>query len=212
MELYKSNSIVNATTSTEKYQISTFHNQIHFNGDITAESMSKLIEEIHTMQETITEKYNSLNRKISANSETDNYVTYTLTMSPILLYITSNGGSVYQALRVCDIIRKLKVPVHTICTGLVASAATLISISGKKRFITPYTYMLIHQIRSGMWGKYTEINDEYINLTNLMTDIKKIYQKNSKLTDEKLSEVFKSELIWNAETCVANGVVDEILE
>ncbi len=72
---------------------------------------------------------------------------------PIELTINSTGGSVYDAFFAIDAIKNLKIDVHTIASGYCASAATLLSLSGKKRFITKNTNMLIHEIRSGFWGK-----------------------------------------------------------
>ena len=65
---------------------------------------------------------------------------------PITLYITSNGGYVYQVFSTIDTIRGMKIPVNTVCKGFVASAGTLLSLAGKKRLITESSYMLIHEI------------------------------------------------------------------
>ena len=54
-------------------------------------------------------------------------------------------------------------------------------MAGKKRFITPHSYMLIHQLSSSLWGKFNEIEDEFENLQNLMKLIKNIYQEKCQL-------------------------------
>ena len=40
----------------------------------------------------------------------------------------------------------------------------MISIVADERIITPHSYMLIHQLSSGCWGKFSEIEDEFNNL------------------------------------------------
>ena len=51
---------------------------------------------------------------------------------PIKLFITTNGGLVYQVFSAMDTIQGLRVPVHTYCQGIVASAGTLtLSVAGK---------------------------------------------------------------------------------
>ena len=83
---------------------------------------------------------------------------------PIKLHIQSDGGEVFAAFSAVDTIQKCKVPVETIIEGCAASAATIISVAGSRRFITPYSHMLIHQISSGFWGKMHEFEDEMKNL------------------------------------------------
>ena len=76
---------------------------------------------------------------------------------PIYLHINSLGGCIFSALNVIDHIRSSKFEVHTIIEGSTASAGTLISVAGVKRYIRPNAYMLIHQLSSGCWGKMAEI-------------------------------------------------------
>ena len=68
---------------------------------------------------------------------------------PIYLHINSFGGVIFDALTAIDVIKACKVPVYTIIEGATASAGTLISVVGQKRFIRPNAHMLIHQLSSG---------------------------------------------------------------
>ena len=79
---------------------------------------------------------------------------------PIYLHINSYGGIIFDALTAIDVIKACKVPVYTIIEGATASAGTLISVVGDKRFIRPNAHMLIHQLSSGCWGKMMEIEDD----------------------------------------------------
>ena len=102
--------------------------------------------------------------------------------TPIYLHINSYGGSVFDALSIIDTISN--VPVYSI-EGCAASAATLISVVCNKRYITKNSYMLIHELRSGIWGKYSEIEEEYENLTSLMDTLFSIYQENTNIKNQK---------------------------
>ena len=53
----------------------------------------------------------------------------------IKLRINSYGGSVFAGMAIIDTIRNLRSEVHTYIDGAAASAATIISVAGKKRFI-----------------------------------------------------------------------------
>jgi ATP-dependent Clp endopeptidase proteolytic subunit ClpP len=129
---------------------------------------------------------------------------------PIYLHINSYGGSVFNGFAAIDVIQSCKVPIYTIIEGCAASAATLMSIVAKKRYIRPNAYMLIHQLSSGCWGKMNEIEDEYENLKELMNNIKRIYTENAKIPKKELGEVLKHDLWWNPDKCMSLGLVDEL--
>jgi ATP-dependent protease ClpP protease subunit len=71
--------------------------------------------------------------------------------------------------------------------------------------------MLIHQLSSGVYGKFSEMEDEIYNCTNLMKLLKDFYKKNTKMPMKKLDELLKKDIWLNAEECVLYGLVDEIL-
>lgn len=181
--------------------------EIHFNGPINSKSMSELIKQLLIMQKSIMNSCKSMKRKLS---ELDEAINIDVKQQNIKLFITSNGGSVHQVFGAIDTIKCMKVPVHTICKGLVASAGTLLSIHGAKRFITPNAYMLIHELRSGSWGKYQQLKDSFENCTNLMDHIKKMYIEKTKLTEEDLTACLHKDTIWNANICITKGLVDEM--
>jgi len=62
---------------------------------------------------------------------------------PIKLFINSNGGSIFSGLSIVDAILSSVTPVHTYIDGNASSAATLVSIVGKKRFMFDNSFMLI---------------------------------------------------------------------
>ena len=71
--------------------------------------------------------------------------------------------------------------------------------------------MLIHQLSSGMWGKYEEQKDQMQNNDLLMDIIKDVYNKHTKIPKRKLREMLKRDLWFDAETCLEYGLVDEII-
>lgn len=65
--------------------------------------------------------------------------------APINIVFDSGGGSVYAALRLCDLIHSLiTAPVHGIAMGICGSAATFIMLHCQKRISTPHSRFLIH--------------------------------------------------------------------
>jgi ATP-dependent Clp protease protease subunit len=206
--------------------INSESNEIHFNAGINDESMSKLIELLIGMENKLLKQKKTLKRKIrdfEKESETkdnkdekdsDKLSNFNININPkaIKLYITSHGGSIYQVFSAIDTIKNMKVPVHTICKGIVASAGTLLSLAGSRKFITENSYMLIHELRTSSWGKFSFIKDNYDNCNSLMEHIKNYYVTNTKLTKEELDTQLVKDLTWNAETCLEKGLVDEIIK
>jgi len=131
---------------------------------------------------------------------------------PIYIHISSFGGSVFAAFNAIDIINSCRVPVYTIIDGATASAGTLISIVGNKRFIRPNSHMLIHQLSSGCWGKMSEIEDEYNNLKGLMEKIKLFYIQHAKIPKKELNNLLNHDLWLDSSKCIEYGLVDEVWE
>jgi ATP-dependent Clp endopeptidase proteolytic subunit ClpP len=132
--------------------------------------------------------------------------------SPTLkLLINSGGGSITAGISSMDTILRCKVPVHTYVDGFCASAATFISVVGKKRYMSRNSYMLIHQLSSNFWGKYSEFEDEKQNLDLMMETIKNVYKEYTKVPMKKINEILKHDLLWDARTCLKYGLIDEIV-
>ena len=131
---------------------------------------------------------------------------------PLRLFISSYGGSVFAGFSIMDTIKNCITPVHTYIDGSAASAATLISVVAKKRFIFPNSFMLIHQLSSSMWGNYEAMKDEMENLDLIMSKIKKIYKEHTNMSARQITEILKRDKWFEAEKCLELGLVDEIVE
>ena len=136
---------------------------------------------------------------------------YKMKLPPIHLHIQSSGGSLYHTLYIIDLIDKLETPVYTYVDGFAASAATLISVVGKKRFMTKNSLMLIHQLSGGDAGKYYELQDQMTNMGVLMKIIGNVYINHTKLNVNHLNYLLQKDLWLDAETCLGFGLVDEII-
>lgn len=130
---------------------------------------------------------------------------------PIKLHINSNGGSLLDGFAAVDYIRACKVPVYTVIDGAAASAATLMSVVGAKRYIHKHGFMLIHQLSGGLWGKYEDMIDDFKNSELFMNTLSQIYKEKTKIPDKTLKEMLKRDLWFDAKTCLKYGMVDEIL-
>ena len=185
---------VNNKEITEKH-IAVHENKIYYYAGVNRESAAELNKKIGELQ---VRSFTMAN-----NLDVEPY--------PIHLHINSGGGSLISGIASMDTILRCKVPVYTYIDGFAASAATFLSIVGNKRFISRHSYMLIHQLSSNFWGKYSEFQDAKQNLDLMMDTIKNVYKKYTKVPVRKLNEILKHDLMWNAETCLKYGLVDEII-
>ena len=182
----------NDTKSQSKIKKS--YNHIYFYSEVDRGSVYTLTELIRSAEKE--------NLFISTN--------YNIEPPPIYLHISSFGGSVFDAFTCIDIIMSCKVDIYTIIDGATASAGTLISVVGKKRYIRPSGYMLIHQLSSGFWGKMQEIEDDFQNNKKLMKKIRNIYKKHTNIPKDKLNDILKHDLWWESDICKEYSLIDEI--
>ena len=130
---------------------------------------------------------------------------------PIKMLINSGGGSITAGISSMDTILRCKVPVETYVDGFCASAATFLSVVGDHRYMSRNSYMLIHQLSSNLWGKYSEIEDEKKNLDLMMDTIKNVYKEYTEVPMKKIDEILKHDLFWDAKICLEYGLIDEII-
>lgn len=177
-------------------------NDIFFYADVNAKNIGKLNKFIFEINKKNVENF-VLPFKNTLNIE-PNY-------PPIYLHIKSNGGCVDSALSSVDLIKTSLSPVYTIIEGYAASAATMLSIVGEKRFMHKNAHMLIHQMSTGFWGKMEEIKDEIKNINEFEKVIFDIYKEHANIPDKKFSKILKHDLWWGSEKCKKYDLVDDII-
>lgn len=171
-------------------------NNIYFYGSVTPETCFALRSKINEISEK--------SRRFAIDYKTETF--------PIYLHIQSGGGSLFPVLYIIDLIKDNSIPIYTCVDGFAASAATLMSVVGSKRYMTKNSLMLIHQLSSGTdEGKYSEIKDQVQNMDSLMKIIINTYKENTNMTDDKLFELLQKDIWLNSTECLKYGLVDEII-
>lgn len=191
------------------YRVGT---QVHFNADVTHESMHALAKVMREVEADILKVKAQVEARLTLSADEQLVVEGQLAPKAIELHLTTYGGAVHAALAMVDTISMLRVPVHTVVSGFVASAGTLISLAGARRSITPHAMMLVHEVRGGVWGRASEVREQCENIDKLMAAIIRFYTERSKLTEEQLREVLRRDRDWSAQECLVHGLVDEILQ
>ena len=181
--------------SIDKTVITVDKNNIYFYGQVTAESCRILAEKLNLLNQ---------NAVVYKNTLKEN-------PPPINLHIQSPGGSLMNTFYIVDLISNLDTPVNTYVDGYAASAASLISVVGKKRYMTQNSLMLIHQLSSGNEGKFEELDDEMKNLSLFMNIVKKIYLTKTNIKPIILEDILKHDIWLSSDQCKDLGLVDEII-
>jgi Protease subunit of ATP-dependent Clp proteases len=189
-----------------QHNIYSEDNDIYFAAGITQSTIIKLKKEVTTVVNKIINNANDLRKQ-----------NYQVTYPPVVVHIWSNGGSIFAAFNFIDFLTQMKLKYgglkfHSVIEGNAASAATLISVVFDKRYITEYGYMLIHELSSITWGKYSAIKDDMENLDKLMERIKNIYGMYCDIPDKELDNILSHDKWWDAETCVKYELVDKIIK
>jgi ATP-dependent protease ClpP protease subunit len=170
-------------------------NHIYYHAPITTKPVALLIDSLHT----------------TANRQRVQAVENGGDPQPIVLHLSSPGGSVLAGAAAMDAVRLCPVPVHVVVDGYCASAATFPLMVAAKRIIQRNAYVLIHQLSSVHWGKYSELQDDMENSTEFMRLIRRVYLKHTRIKRRRLDRILKHDLWFPARKCLKLGLVDEIV-
>lgn len=177
-------------SDTEVYVMGT---SVYYSTSVSTKNTGKLRKALHKATQTA----------INSN--------YGLHAPYVSLYIHSCGGDLFAGFSAFSLIRRNVIPVVTIADGYVASAATFMLLAGSYRYIVPSSHVLIHQLSTGGYGKFQEIEDDYKNCKRIMERMHALYKEETWLPPAILKKLLKSELDLTDDKCVKYGIVNELL-
>jgi ATP-dependent Clp protease, protease subunit len=131
---------------------------------------------------------------------------------PIKVFINSPGGSVDAGFAIYDAMRFIQAPVHTICAGLAASAATVILLGAAKgrRWSLPNTRFLIHQPSTGMQGTASDVAIGAKEILKLREKVNRLMAAETGQSYEKIAEDTHRDYWMGAEEAIAYGLIQKI--
>jgi ATP-dependent Clp endopeptidase proteolytic subunit ClpP len=179
---------------TSSSTIKTINNSIYFYADVNDDNVLELItqlKELETKLLKLSIEYPEFNPKIT-------------------IHIKSDGGDIFAGFSAFDHIKTSRVPIVTVVDGCCASAATFILMGGSERYMGSSAYVLIHQLSSGMLGKYHEMKDEIQSFDKFMDSLKKIYVERTSIPDKKLKAMMKKDIYLTSDDCIRYGIVDDL--
>ena len=131
----------------------------------------------------------------------------------IYMYINSPGGLVTAGLAILDTMNFIKPDISTIVMGQACSMGSLLASSGTKgkRFILPNARHLIHQPLGGAKGQASDIEIQAKEILRMKQQLTDIYVKNTGKSYADLERDMDRDNIMDAETSVAYGLADKIM-
>jgi ATP-dependent Clp protease protease subunit len=132
---------------------------------------------------------------------------------PIRIIITSPGGCLMSGLAMADDMRQLQCRITTVVRGEVASAATIIAVSGTDEVLMyAHATFLIHQMSSAYVGKLAELNDETVNSKKAQDLVNDVYLKQCpSLSRKRLNQILADEQCFTANEAMENGFITRII-
>lgn len=136
-------------------------------------------------------------------------------VSYIQLNCDSFGGSLLACFAFIDIMELSKIPIHTIGSGMVASAAAAIFVSGYKdyRISLPRAFYMTHMFSSGFHGRYKDIISIQSLYNKYHESLIDLFVSKTKITNRKKAEKFFMDDVdkyFNAKEAVECGFADKI--
>jgi ATP-dependent Clp protease protease subunit len=133
---------------------------------------------------------------------------------PIRVYINSPGGAVDAGFAIYDTMRFVRAPVHTVCAGLAASAATVILLGAPKehRYSLPNTRFLLHQPSTGMQGTASDVAIGAREILKLREKVNELLARETGQDLERIAEDTHRDYWMGADEAKSYGLISKIVE
>lgn len=131
----------------------------------------------------------------------------------ISIYINSPGGSVTAGLGIYDTMQFISSDVATICTGMAASMAAVLLVSGKegKRAALTHSRVMIHQPLGGVQGQASDIEIEAKEIMKFKKELYTIISNHSHTPYDKVWADSDRNYWMTAEEAKDYGMIDSVL-
>lgn len=131
----------------------------------------------------------------------------------ISIYINSPGGSVYAGLGIYDTMQFINSDVATICTGMAASMAAVLLVSGTegKRSALTHSRVMIHQPLGGVQGQASDIEITAREIQKLKKELYTIISDHSHQSFDKVWADSDRDYWMTAVEAQEYGMIDRVL-
>jgi len=163
------------------YSIREFGNSLHFLGPVTPDSVHDLCLKL---------------------------LSFATRFETVDLHLTSEGGCLFSSFKAYDVITRIG-NVDTHAAGIVGSGAAVIYLAGRKRYVSPHSFVLIHQLSTESSGGVTSYQEARAGVKNdekLMKTMADIVRCRANIPEKKLNEMLRQDRFVSAKKCVKYGI------
>ncbi|MBR3030184.1 MAG: ATP-dependent Clp endopeptidase proteolytic subunit ClpP [Bacteroidales bacterium] len=134
--------------------------------------------------------------------------------SDISLYINSPGGSVYDGLGIYDTMQTISSDIHTICTGMAASMASVLLAAGTagKRSALTHSRVMIHQPLGGAEGQASDIEITAREILKLKHELYQILSDHTGKDIDIIRRDADRDFWMTSQEALEYGMIDQIVK
>jgi ATP-dependent Clp protease protease subunit len=131
----------------------------------------------------------------------------------ISIYINSPGGAVYAGMGIYDTMQFIGSKVSTICTGIAASMASVLLVSGAKgkRYGLKHSRVMMHQPLGGMQGQASDMEITVRQIVKIKEELYTIIADHSGQSFEQIEKDSDRDYWMSATEAVEYGMIDEVM-
>lgn len=130
---------------------------------------------------------------------------------PIKVYISSPGGDVVTLWSIIQAIQYSKTPVYTVNISFAYSAAAEILVAGHKRYSMPGTQTMFHRGSAFYGGEQSTVESQKKHFDKLEDKLRDFLLSHTKISPRAYKKNASSDIYYDEQDCLDNGVIDEIL-
>lgn len=131
--------------------------------------------------------------------------------APVIIYITSVGGSEDDGFELIDLIENSKTPVYTVNLGYQYSMGFLIGLAGHKRYATKSSKFMHHDGWGSEWNTVSKMQDRLEFVKRTEERIKQYVLSKSNITSAEYDEKYRTEWYMFADEAKDKGFCDYII-
>lgn len=185
---------------------------LYYFDEVTQESVKVFTKDLNTMHMKLTEIEQLNTTKMMKYMHCNG-----VTKFPITIKLSTPGGSCYYGFSLCSTLSEISKQrdVDIQASGLVASMgiAILLSVPLEHRCASRNTTFMIHQVWGITLGEINHMEDDVKETKRIHEIIWDMIEKNSKISKEKLNEVYECKKDWyiSAEEALELGLISKII-
>jgi ATP-dependent Clp protease protease subunit len=136
-------------------------------------------------------------------------------VEPIVLMISTYGGSVHEMFGLYDMMKYLPCPVHTVGIGKIMSAGVLLLASGEKghRLIGEHSRVMVHPMMGGSYGNVFEIENQMKEMTDMQNTMEECLARESGKSVKEIRDLMslRKDTYLTAREAIDFGLADGMI-